>query len=349
MKKSYQYAKDIGLTLLILAATFCLSIALQDVFNTWEHITTLFVFAVFLICLVTSGYVYGIVSALISVLAVNYAFTYPYFAINFSIPGNLVSAIVMLIIAILTGMLTTNLKKWQAVKAESEMERMRANLLRSVSHDLRTPLTTIYGASSSITENYEKLSDEQKLQMAKGIREDADWLIRMVENLLSVTRIDSGAVQLHKTPVVLEELIDTALLKFKKRYPRQAVEVDIPESIVMIPMDALLIEQVILNILENAVHHAKGFTRLTLRVSVTGKDAVFEIRDNGCGIPREKLDSLFTGYAGTADTQSRNAGIGLSVCATILKAHNGSIYAKNAKDGGAIFRFTLAVEDTNEQ
>ena len=153
-------------------------------------------------------------------------------------------------IAILTGAFTTKMKEWQKVKADSEKERMRANLLRAVSHDLRTPLTTIYGASSSIVASYDKLSDAQKKQMTEGIKEDSEWLIRMVENLLSITRIDSGAVKLIKTPTVLEELIDSVVLTFKKRYPEQQVEIDIPEEVILIPMDAILIKQVIINILE---------------------------------------------------------------------------------------------------
>lgn len=354
-QKIIKHIKDAGLALVILGITFGISIALQNVFHIWEHITTLFVFAVFLISLFSDGYVYGIVSALIAVLAINYAFTYPYFYVDFSAPASVVSAIVMMIISILTSAFTTKLKLWQAVKSESEKERMRANLLRSVSHDLRTPLTTIYGASSSMIENYEKLNDGQKQQMIRGIKEDSQWLIRIVENLLSVTRIDSGKVKLLKTPTVLEELIDSVILNFKKRYPDQRVILDIPEQIVVIPMDAILIEQVIINILENAVHHAEGFTMLKLRVFVIDQKAIFEICDNGCGIPKEKLEHIFTGYTGiseeTADIQKRNAGIGLSVCATIVKAHGGNITAENAKNGGAIFRFSLATEDEgkNEQ
>ena len=118
-------------------------------------------------------------------------------------------------------------------------------------------------------------------------------------------------------------------------------------------MDAILIEQVIINILENAVHHAQGFTKLALRVFVIEKKAIFEIRDNGPGIPPEKLDRIFTGFndkaEDTSDTRRRNAGIGLSVCATIIKAHNGDITAENAKDGGAIFRFTLLTDEGSNE
>ena len=351
-KKAKKRITDILLTVLILTASFGISLLFQR-FDVSEQITTLFAFSVFLISLITDGYTYGVVSAIVSVFIINYTFTYPYFNMDFSTTSSIVSAIIMLIVAVLTSAFITRMKEWQKLKTESEKERMRANLLRAVSHDLRTPLTTIYGASSSIVENYDKLNDRQKLQMANGIKEDSEWLIRMVENLLSITRIDSGSVKLIKTPSVLEELIDSVLLKFKKRYPDQCVEIDIPDDVIVIPMDAILIEQVIINILENAIHHAEGFTRLSLRVFTMDGKAIFEIADNGCGIPNEKLDRIFRGYndksEDMSDTKSRNAGIGLSVCATIIKAHGGNITAENVKDGGALFRFSLTTEEISDE
>lgn len=231
---------------------------------------------------------------------------------------------------------------------------MRANLLRAVSHDLRTPLTTIYGFSETLLEKRASLSEEQQTKMLKGIREDAQWLIRMVENLLSITKIDAEEVRLNKMPIVLDELIDSVLVKFKKRYPQQKIDIDIPSEVVMIPMDALLIEQVIVNILENAVQHAEGMTRLSLKVFILSDQAIFEIEDDGSGISPERLNNIFDGgysmEAETADANKRNAGIGLSVCASIIKAHGGDIRAENKKDRGALFRFSLATENCeNEQ
>ena len=335
--------------MLILA--FIVSLLFQYIFNVQEHITTVFVFAVFLISLITKDYIYGILAAFIATFAVNYAFTFPYFAFNFTIPVNLISGIIMIAVAVLTGALTTKLKHHEAIKAESEKERMRANLLRAVSHDLRTPLTTIYSSGSTLLENGNMLTEEQKNKIIVGIKEDSEWLIRMVENLLSVTRIDSGMVKIIKSPTVLEELIDSVMLKFKKRYPETSVKIEIPDEIVIIPMDAILIEQVIINILENAVQHAKGMTKITLSVFVSNNTAVFEIKDNGCGINPKRLDSLFTGYYladdSITDSQKKNAGIGLSVCATIINAHNGSIKAENSKIGGAVFRFSLDTENVD--
>ncbi len=349
MKNPSSYIKDFLITIFLISLSFGISLLFQYIFDVREHITTVFVFAVFLISLFTKGYVYGILAAFIGTIAVNYAFTFPYFALNFKIPVNLISGIIMIIISILTSALTTKLKQHEATKAESEKERMRANLLRAVSHDLRTPLTTIYASSTTLLDNQKTMSEEQKHKIASGIKEDSEWLIRMVENLLSITRIDSGTVKIIKTSTVLEELIDSVIIKFKKRYPNQEVKIEIPDDIVVIPMDAILIEQVIVNILENAVQHAEGMTTLTLRVFTLGRQAIFEIKDNGCGIAPEKMNTLFAGYYTSsdqpADSNRKNAGIGLSVCATIIKAHGGDIKAENAKNGGAVFRFTLDTED----
>ena len=261
----------------------------------------------------------------------------------------------MLIVATLTGMLTTKLKRSEKIKAESDKERLRANLLRAVSHDLRTPLTSIYGSTSAIIDNYDHLKKGQHLKLLGEVQEEAEWLIRMVENLLSVTRIDGEKVQVVKSPTVLEELIDIVLVKFHKRCPAQQVTVNIPEEFVSIPMDPILIEQVLINILENAVDHAKGMTELKLEVSLQKDEALFCISDNGCGIAEDRLENLFTGYLDreyetkTADSSRNNMGIGLSVCATIIKAHGSEIYAENRKEGGASFYFALKREESNEE
>ncbi len=352
MTTKHGFIRDILITVGLLSTAFGVSLLFQYTFAVQEHITTVFVFAVFLISLFTKGYACGILSAFAGTIAVNYAFTFPYFSVNFTIPVNFISGVVMVTLSVLTSALTTKLKRHEAMKAESERERMRANLLRAVSHDLRTPLTTIYGSSTTLLENRDAMTREQKTKIIEGIKEDSEWLVRMVENLLSITRLDSGEVEILKTPTVLEELIDAVVLKFKKRYPGQCVTIDIPEEMVIVPMDAILIEQVIVNLLENAVQHAKGMTSLTLRVFTLGDQAIFEIKDNGCGIDPKQLSTIFSGcYTSSdeaGDSRKRNAGIGLSVCATIIKAHGGTIKAENSKTGGAVFRFTLNTEENDD-
>ena len=347
--KTKTILKDILITLIILSIAFAISLGITIIFDTHSPIPAIFSLAVFLIARYTEIYIYGVAASLIGMLAVNFAFTFPYFKFNFIILENLVSAIVMLIISMMTSVLTTELKRQEKLRVETEKEKMRANLLRAISHDLRTPLTTIYGSSSAMVENVKELDKEQMAELADDIREDAQWLIGMVENLLSVTKIDSGDVKLIKTPVVLEELIDSVLVRFKKRYPKQEVQIEIPDEFIDIPMDAVLITQVIVNMLENAVQHAKGMKKLILRVSTKDGDAVFEIIDDGCGIPKERMNRIFTGYFETgelpADNQKRNMGIGLSVCASVIKAHEGDLTVENLEEGGCCFRFVLKMEE----
>lgn len=131
--KNKKIVKDIMFSMVILAISFAISVLFQDVFKVEEHITTLFVFAVFLISFLTDGYLYGIISSILSVLIVNYAFTFPYFAFEFQTPVNVISALVMVVISILTSTITTKIKYQEAMKAESEKERTRANLLRAIS------------------------------------------------------------------------------------------------------------------------------------------------------------------------------------------------------------------------
>lgn len=349
MKKYIYIIKDGLFSLLILSAAYGVNLFIQPIYQSQSLVPMIFVLGIFIIALKTNGYFWGIISSLVSVFAVNYAFMIPFFAFDWISPECIFSAAVMLIIAIMTSMLTTQIKEQEKARSESEMEKMRANLLRGISHDLRTPLTSIYGSASAVIENYDTLKKERQIKLLEEIREDSEWLMRMVENLLSVTRIDGGKVQIIKSSTVLEELIDTALLKFRKRYPSQEIKVSIPDEFVSIPMDALLIEQVLINILENAVIHAKNMTELSLTVFIKDRLAVFEIADNGCGIPKDKLGKLFSGCCTQqdvpADGSRKGMGIGLSVCAAIIRAHGGKISAENRENGGAVFSFSLETED----
>ncbi len=334
--------------LAMVAAAFGLDLLLLKLFDTKGTIESVFVLAVFLVSWKTTGYFWGIAASLISVLAVNYAFTYPYWAFDLISPECISAAVVMLVVAIMTSTLTTQLKQQEKMKSEAETERMRSNLLRAVSHDLRTPLTSIYGACSAMLENYDEIPRDKHLKMLGDIRSDAQWLVRMVENLLSVTRVDAGSVRLSMRSTVLEELIDAVLVKFKKHYPLQSVELVLPEEFVSIPMDAMLIEQVLMNLLENAVIHGENMRHLWLRVKTRGNKAYFYVEDDGSGIPPERMPRLFTGNLSSespADNSRSSMGIGLSVCSSIIKAHGGEIWATGRSGGGTQFCFTLQMED----
>ena len=348
MKRERIRFVDSIFTFLILVAAFGVSLLLKGIFQTPTMIPLVFVLGVFLISWKTKGYFWGIAASLISVLAVNYAFTYPYWAFDLISPECISAAVVMLIVAVMTGALTTQLKQQEKMKADAEKERMRGNLLRAVSHDLRTPLTSIYGASSAVIENFDEIPRQKQLKLLADIRTDAQWLMRMVENLLSVTRFDGQNIQLTKNETVLEELIDAVLVKFRKHYPHQAVHVNLPDDFISIPMDAILIQQVLMNLLENAVFHAVGMQKLQLTVELQGSKAVFRIIDDGCGIPEARMDGLFSGSLNSitpTDGSRNNMGIGLSVCNAIIKAHGSELKAKNRSEGGAEFSFALDMEE----
>ena len=350
MANRKEFVSDGMFAALVLVGVFGLNLLLQSLFQTQTMTPMIFVLGVFLVSWKTQGYFWGIVASLLSVLSVNWAFTYPYWAIDLISPECISSAVVMLIVAIMTGALTTRLKQQEKLKAEAEKERMRGNLLRAVSHDLRTPLTSIYGACSAVIESYDEISREKQLKLLSDIQADAQWLTRMVENLLSVTRVDADKVRLSKNSTVLEELIDSLLIKFHKHYPNQKVLVQIPEEFVTIPMDSMLIEQVLMNLLENAVFHADGMENLWLKVEIHHNKAVFLVIDDGCGIAPERMDHLFSGLLyseAPVDSGRSNMGIGLSVCSTIIKAHGGEMQASNRKEGGAVFSFALEMEEND--
>ncbi len=345
--KTKRTFKNICLTLIIVFGFFVICILVENYLNTYVPIPAILTLGVFLVSLITKGYIYGVVASLISVMALNYAFTFPYFRFNFTIPENLVSAVVMLMVTILSSALITRVRRAENIRAESEKEKLRANLLRAVSHDLRTPLTTIYGSGSGIADNYDSLDKEEIIELAQGIKEDSQWLITMVENLLSVTKINGQGVALKKTPIVLEERIDTALVKFKSKYSAINIEVDLPEDFVIIPMDPMLIGQVIMNILENAVRHGEDLTYINIKVRTLGDRAIFEISNDGKAIPREIIDHVFTGYYEKKNKpvdSKEGMGIGLSVCHSIIKAHGGDITVENLKPKGCCFRFWLGLE-----
>ena len=167
MKK---YSKNFLITLLILLISFAGSLFMQNLLKTEAFIPSFFILSVLVVSLVTDGYVFGIFAALISVLAVNFAFTFPFFEFNFTIHENAVSAVIMIVVTVVTSTLTTQIKKQRAAKDETEREKMRANLLRAISHDLRTPLTAIYGAGSALSNNYDILSEADKKELLARIR-----------------------------------------------------------------------------------------------------------------------------------------------------------------------------------
>lgn len=230
---------------------------------------------------------------------------------------------------------------------ETEKEKMRSNLLRAISHDLRTPLTGILGASSAILEN-DGLDKRTHDQLISNIKEDSQWLIRMVENLLSVTRINEGTMNVTKLPEAAEEIVAVTINHIHKRFPDRKISVKVPNDLLMIPMDGTLIEQVLINLIENAFKHSSMDSVVDVNVKIENQFAVFEVSDQGEGIAEEDFPYLFESYVPNgqrSSDSSRGMGIGLSICLSIIKAHGGRLEASNRNEGGAVFRFRLPLKE----
>ena len=340
--------RDLGICMAILALATLLCYLLRIIDKSDVFVALIFELAVVLVSRFTTGYLFGVLASVIGVIGINYIFTYPYYAFNFTLSGYPLTFLVMLAVSVTVGTLTTQIKQQEKLRAEAEKEKMRGNLLRAVSHDIRTPLTSIVGGIDTLLESGDQLSPELRRELLQNIREESHWLIGIVENLLSVTRV-SGAASIKKELEAGEEVLSAAAMKIQRRYPDIQISVRAPEELLLIPMDVILIEQVLINLMENAIQHGQTTTQLELHLRREGDTAVFEVADNGCGISKEAFSHLFQGAFTHAQSElsdrQRNMGIGLSVCLSIVQAHGGSMAAENRALGGAIFRFTIPLED----
>lgn len=193
------------------------------------------------------------------------------------------------------------------------------------------------------------LSGETKLKLLNDISNESQWLIRMVENLLSVTHISEDTMKVSKTPEVAEEIIANAASHFDSAGFSQKLSVEVPEEVLIVPMDATLIEQVLLNLLDNAAKHSGNSTRIILKLTSNSEHAVFEVKDNGKGISEEDIEYIFE-YGETRKEEipldsNRGFGIGLPTCRTIINAHSGDIWAESEPGKGSSFIFTLPLEE----
>ena len=342
--------RDLLVSAIILSCAFGLCNLLRLAGSSDGFASPIFVLAVLLVSRLTTGYLFGLIASLLGVVCVNFVFTYPYWAVNFTLSGYPLTFLTFLVVSVMTGTLTAQAKQRERLRAENEKEKMRANLLRSVSHDIRTPLTAILGATSAVLENPE-MSPEDRSILLEDVRDDAQWLIRVVENLLSITRIGSDQASIAKSPEAAEEVLGEAAQKFRRRFPQVSVSVTAPESLLMVPMDPILIAQVLSNLLENAVLHGGTTTAISLSVQKEGDFARFSVRDNGRGIPESALPTLFDGTMKHSETPTsdgkRNMGLGLSVCLAIVRAHGGAMEARNLETGAEFsFRLPLNKEES---
>lgn len=239
-----------------------------------------------------------------------------------------------------------NAREKQEAAVLAKNEQLRANLLRAISHDLRTPLTSISGNASNLLSNGDSFDSETKKQLYMDIYDDSIWLINLVENLLAVTRIEEGRLNLRMSEELVDDAISEALLHINRKSVEHSISVENKDEFLLAKMDARLIVQVIINIIDNAVKYTPKGSHIVIKTERVGDKAVISISDDGDGIPNELkpriFDMFYSGANQIADSR-RSLGLGLSLCKSIILAHGGEISVSDNLPHGTIFTFTLPV------
>jgi two-component system sensor histidine kinase KdpD len=237
-------------------------------------------------------------------------------------------------------------EKQQQTQMQMETEKLRSSLLSSVSHDLRTPLAAITGSASSLLDNEESLPVATRRDLLENIHDEAERLERLVNNLLEMTKLESGAVQLRKELHIPAEIIGSAIARVEGRLGSRSLTTQITPDLPLVPMDALLIEQVLVNLLDNALKYTPDGTPIDISAEIEENQLVVEVADRGPGIPEADLPRLFEKfYRGPQKETKSGAGLGLSICKGIIEIHGGTISAENGPGGGSLFRFTLPLKN----
>ena len=351
------WIRDFGVCVAILGMATLLGYVLKSFGLTDSDIIMLYIIAVHVISILTSRIYYCLISSLIGVVLFNYFFTYPEFSLSAHDSGYPVTFATMFITAFIAGTLANKLKRNTVIaeknareKEEAALiaqnERLRANMLRSISHDLRSPLTSISGNASNLMANSATLDEESRQQIYADIYNESMWLIGMVENLLYATRIEDGRMKLNIAVEILDDIIAEAVKHISKTYPQRKIAVDMTEEIIPVSADANLIVQVIINLLDNAVKYSDENTPVRITVRQQGDQAVIAVSDRGKGISekdkRQVFEMFYVGDNRSSDSR-RSLGLGLALCKSIIESHNGTVSISDNIPQGTIITFTLPI------
>ena len=239
----------------------------------------------------------------------------------------------------------------QRMEESARQEALRANLLRAISHDLRTPLTSISGNAAILLEELGDFDDQRKKALYASIYDDAIWLNGLVENLLTITRTENGTMKLNLQSEMVSDAIEEALRHLDRNASRRKIVTDLQDDLLMARMDSALIVQVLINLINNAVKYTPENAKITIGAKAEDGMAVLWVEDEGPGIPEGDGDKVFqmfyTGVKPSADSR-RGIGLGLALCRSIIQAHGGEITVSNIEPHGARFRFTLPIAEVSE-
>lgn len=321
------------------------------------NIVVVYLLAVLIIVWLTRSIICGFIASFLASFLFNYFFVDPIFAVYANSPNYYITLIIMTLTALIASILTLHAKRssLKAMEKENEIikERYRANLLRSISHDIRTPLSGMKGTTEILLATTSP--GMTRYELVRSIQNDIDWLHSIVENILSLTRLHDGKLTVKKQLEAVEEIIGSAINQISAHNPKRKILASVPDKPLFVPMDAILVKQVIVNILDNAVKYTNEECEISIVVSICRETniAKFVISDTGVGIPEQEIADIFKIYY-TSQRKNIDAkqgiGLGLALCETIVKAHGGNIKALNRKNGsGAQFVFTLPLEVKNGQ
>lgn len=242
-------------------------------------------------------------------------------------------------------------QKQEETQIQIQRERLRADMLRTISHDLRTPLTGIMGSASTVIDNYESVGDDIKIDFLQNIYDDASWLNDLVENILNMTRFDEGKIKLNIEQEAAEEIIAEAIGHVKKRAFGHVILTNIPSDIILLEADGVLITQVLVNLLDNAIHYTPEGSEITVSLSQLEGCVCFEVSDNGLGISDKDLPHMFERLYSRQDKtygSRRGFGLGLSLCKSIVEAHGGTIAIDNITPHGTSLKFCIPSKENKD-
>ena len=351
-RRTHSIIRDGGRAAGILIAATLVGLLFSGLKIPEANIIAVYILGVLIISIITSSWMYSFLASVISVLAFNFLFTIPRFTLRAYDPSYPVTFGIMFLVALITGSLASRMKEYARESAQAAMqiekEQLRADLLRSISHDLRTPLTSISGNASNLLSNENEFSQETRMQIYGDIYDDSMWLIKLVENLLSVTRIEDGRMDLRMSAELMDEVIAEAMRHTNRNRAGRKIEVSSDEEFILGKMDARLIVQVVINLVDNAVKYTPEGAQIRIHTGKKDGMVVVSVSDTGPGIPDEQkskvFDMFYTGTNRAADGR-RSLGLGLGLCRSIIRAHGGEIWVSDNKPQGAVFTFTLPAEE----
>lgn len=253
---------------------------------------------------------------------------------------------VALLISSLTDAARRRAREQAALELEAETERIRSALLASISHDLRTPLAVMAGASSTLAERADTLSPEERRALARGVFAQAREMSEHVSKVLQMTRLETGGVRVERDWVSIGEIAGVVLARLDERLSRHRVLVEIPDDLPLVRVDAGLVEQAIANLLENAARHTPQETVVRLRAQARAKELLVSVEDYGGGLPPQDLERVFDKFHhGKVEGAAGGIGLGLAICRAIVRLHGGRTWAENLSGGGTAFRFSLPIDE----